>query len=56
MTPADTTMEYSIPAKRKELDTNRTYTGWLVKSKEVGWFFSKDNKWATKQEIIIQQK
>lgn len=48
----DTTMEYSIPVKVREVETNRTYTGWIVKSKEVGWFFSADDKWATKQEVM----
>lgn len=54
MMAPDTTMEYSIPVKVRELDTKRTYTGWLVKAKEkeIGWFFSTDDKWATDQGVM----
>lgn len=55
---ADTTMEFSIAAKREVIKDRKTYMhyGWLVKSKEVGWFFSTDDKWATKQETITTNK
>lgn len=49
---ADTVVEYSIPVERKDLVHDKTYYGWLVKAKEVGWFFSTDDKWATETKII----
>lgn len=54
----DTTMEFSIAAKREVIIEHKTYIyqGWIVKSKEVGWFFSTNEKWATKQEIITTNK
>lgn len=55
MTP-DTTMEWSIPVKKGTMWDRKVYHGWLVKSKEVGFFFSTDPKWATKQEAIRNEK
>jgi len=50
----DTIIIESIPVKRKDLINNKTYIGWLVHAKDLGWFFSTDNKWATEQEVITK--
>lgn len=51
----DTTVEYTIPVKKQTSD-KKIYYGWLVKSKEVGWFFTTDKKWATKTDTILYKK
>lgn len=51
----DTIVECSIPVKWTTWD-KKTYTGWLVKAKDMGWFRSTDPKWETQQLIIRKEK